>query len=74
MKLEENILILDEKLEYEDHEELLKLSEDCEEIVVQSNDIHPSIMQLLFCLSAEKKVIVEDEFNKKFFNNIELAS
>jgi uncharacterized protein YueI len=74
MKLEENRLILDGKLEYEDHEELLKLSEDCDTIVVESSDIHPSIMQLLFCLSKDKSIIVEDEFNKKFFNNIKLAS
>ncbi|MEA3290172.1 MAG: hypothetical protein U9Q04_08330 [Campylobacterota bacterium] len=73
MKLEENVLILEDKLEYENYEELLKLSKDCDEIVVTSNDIHPSIMQILFCLSTEKQITVEDEFNEKFFENLKLA-
>jgi hypothetical protein len=74
MRVEENKLILDEKLEFENAEELLNLSSECEEIIVQTNDIHPSIMQLLFSLSEDKEITVEDEFYKKFFDNLELAS
>ncbi|MEA3498150.1 MAG: hypothetical protein U9R16_03725 [Campylobacterota bacterium] len=76
MNLVENKLLIDEKIEYDDYKELLELvsSDDIEEIIVETNDIHPSIFQLLFVLSKDKKITVEDEFNKRFFDNLKLAS
>ncbi len=76
MKIDENRLLLDTKLEYDDCTQLLELAslDDIDEIVVETNDIHPSIFQLLFILSKEKKITVEDEFNQRFFENLKLAS
>jgi len=74
MKVEDNILIIDDRIEYEDHEELIRLANDSESVVVETNDIHPSILQLLFCISREKQVLVEDEFNKRLFENLKFVN
>jgi len=74
MKTEENILYIDEKIDYEDCQELITLAENCDEINVQTNDVHPSIWQVLFTLSSYKTITVEDEFNKRFFENLKLVS
>ena len=76
MNIVENKLIINDQIDYDDFSELLELAskEEIEEIVVDSNDIHPSIFQLLLILSRDKKVIIEDEFNQRFFENLKLAS
>jgi uncharacterized protein YueI len=75
MKIEDSKLLIEDKIEYDDYAQLLELasSDDVEEIIVDTNDIHPSIFQLLFVLSKDKKITVEDEFNKRFFDNLKLA-
>lgn len=70
MRVEDEILYLDEKLEFDDCEAILSKIDDVNEVVVQTNDIHPSVMQLLFCINESKNVTVEDEFNKRFFENV----
>ncbi|QOG11210.1 hypothetical protein [Arcobacter sp. FWKO B] len=70
MILDNNTLFLDTPMEYEHYKELLKASKKATQIVVQTNDLHPSIMQLLFCLSREKDIINEDKFNKRLFENL----
>jgi len=74
MKIQDNILFITDKIDYDDCEEFLKLSDEAESIVVETNDIHPSIFQLLFCISKKKDIIVEDEFNKRFFENLEFVN
>lgn len=76
MNIVDNVLIVDEKIEYEDCEQFIELTskENVSEIVIETNDIHPSIFQLLLLISKDKKVIIEDEFNKRFFDNLKLAS
>ena len=51
-----------------------KSNDNIKEIVVKTNDIHPSIFQLLLVLSKDKKVTIDDEFNQRFFDNLKLAS
>jgi hypothetical protein len=74
MRIEDNILIIDDRIEYENGDELMSLVEDVESIVVETNDIHPSILQLLFCISKDKKVVIEDEFNRRLFENLKFES
>ncbi len=76
MKIADDTLLIDDKIEYEDCSELLTLAsnDNIKEIVVKTNDIHPSIFQLLLVLSKDKKVTIDDEFNKRFFDNLKLAS
>lgn len=75
MNIVDNVLLIAEKIEYDDCQELLELASNdaVKEIVVETNDIHPSIFQLLFILSKDKKITIEDEFNKRFFNNLKLT-
>ncbi len=72
MNIEDNKLYISEKIDYEDCDELINLSNNVEEIVVEANDIHPAIFQLLLVLSKTKNIIVEDEFNKRFFENLKI--
>jgi len=74
MNLEDNILHIDSRVDFDDVEQFKELSSKAEKIVIETNDVHPSIMQLLFCLSKTVKIEVDDEFNKRFFENIRLAS
>lgn len=74
MHIENNKLYISEAIGYDGKDELLSLSNDVEEIVVDTNDIHPSIFQLLFCLSQKLTVTIEDDFNKRFFENLEMAN
>lgn len=74
MRIEDNKLYIDEEIGYDSKDELLSLSSEVDEIVVNTNDIHPTIMQLLFCIKQEKIITVDDEFNKRFFENLEMVS
>ncbi len=74
MNIVDNILIIDDKIEYEDSQEFIDLaSSDIVEIVVDTNDVHPAIFQLLLVMSKDNKIIIEDEFNKRFFDNLKLT-
>ena len=75
MNIIDNILLITEKIEYDDYQELLELASNnvVKEIVLETNDIHPSIFQLLFILSKDKKITIDDEFNKRFFDNLKLT-
>lgn len=74
MRIEDNILIIDDRIEYENCEELINLVTDVESVIVETNDIHPSILQLLFCVSKDKKVVIEDEFNQRLFENLKFTN
>jgi hypothetical protein len=73
MRVEDNILIIDDRIEYENCEELQNLIGDVESVVVETNDIHPSILQILFCASKTKKIVIEDEFNSRLFDNLKFV-
>lgn len=72
MYVEDKTLYLDQKIEFEDNTQLLELEKDVDTISIQTNDIHPAIWQILFLLSENKNIIVEDDFNKRFFDNLRL--
>lgn len=74
MKIEEEVLYLDQRIEVEQIDTLKDNINDVEKIVVQTNDIHPAVMQLLFCVSQEKEVVVEDQFNERFFKNLHIQA
>ena len=74
MEIQDNTLFITDKIDYDDYEEFVKLSNEAESIIVETNDIHPAIFQLLFCISQEKEVVIEDEFNKRFLENLEFVS
>ena len=76
MNVDGDKLIIDDKIDAEDYEELLELAsnDEVKQIIVDTNDIHPAIFQILFVLSKEKKIVIEDEFNQRFFENLKLAS
>lgn len=73
MNIDNGILYLDQKIEFEDCGKLIELSEQVNKVVVLSNDIHPAAFQVLFCISKEKEVEIEDEFNKRFLENLKFA-
>lgn len=73
MNIENETLYLNEKVDFEDYEQFLDLVQQTDKIHVQTNDIHPSIWQILFVLNDTKKIIVDDEFNKRFFENLKLV-
>ena len=72
MYIDNNILYLNEKLQFEDFNEIVNSVDNVEEIIVETNDIHPSIMQLLLTITKTKKVVILDEFNSRFFKNLDL--
>lgn len=74
MKIEEEVLYLDQRIEVEQIDTLKDNINDVEKIVVQTNDIHPAVMQLLFCVTQEKEVVVEDQFNERFFKNLHIQA
>jgi len=70
MRIEENILIVDEPI-LEDKIEEFEASVNqaqIEKIVIEEDDLHASAIQILWCL--DKEVEVESEFLKKFFENV----
>mgnify|MGYP003515038024 FL=1 len=72
MYIDNNSLYLNEKLQFEDFNEIVNSVDNVEEIIVETNDIHPSIMQLLLTITKTKKVVILDEFNSRFFKNLDL--
>jgi hypothetical protein len=72
MKKQDNTLYIDESLEFSDCEELVESLEELNNVVVASGDIHPSALQLLLSVSKEKNITIEDDFYRRFFENLHL--
>ena len=72
MYIDNNILYLNEKLQFEDFNEIVNSVDSVEGVIVETNDIHRSIMQLLLTITKTKKVVILDEFNSRFFKNLDL--
>jgi len=72
MKVEENRLIIDTPMSEVDAEELLvSIKQDqISKIVVECDDLHASIIQILWCIKNEKKVKIKVDFLKPFFEHI----
>jgi hypothetical protein len=73
MNIENNQLNVVDSIGYEDIEEFLELSEKVEKISIETNDIHPSVFQVLFCISKQKDIEIQDPFNKKFLDNLKFS-
>jgi len=70
MYIEDDKLIIDEKVNFESYDDIVNMLEKVDEVSIQESDIHPSIFQLLFCVSKVKKIAIEDPLNKRLFENI----
>jgi len=74
MKIENNVLIIDEALNDEKIEELMvALNQDeIDTIKIENDELSSGIVQVLWC--SQKKIDVESEFLSKFFENVKVAS
>lgn len=74
MRIEDNILIVDEEILEDrlDEFEVTINQPQIEKIVIQTDDIDARAVQLLWCI--DKKVEVESEFLSKFFENVKVVS
>ena len=74
MKIEENVLIIDESLNDDDIENfLVAISQDeIEKIVIKNDDLSAGIIQILWCESQKKFIECESSYLKKFFENVKV--
>lgn len=74
MRIESNHLIIDKPLGDDALEEVSAVIKQpqIEVVTVKEDDIAASIVQLLWCISQDKKVEVESPFLKLFFEHIVL--
>jgi len=72
MKIEDNKLIIDCDVDDEMIDEFLKLVDEnnVASIIIKSNNISSLVMQQLFCLKDTKKIVCEDQFLAKFFEDV----
>jgi len=72
MKIEGDKLVIDGSLNEEDIEEFLSsaMQSEISKIVIESDDLHASIVQALWCLQNSKKIKVKAEFLKPFFEHV----
>ena len=76
MKIEENKLILEDEISDDMVDELIALlqTDGLETIQIDTNNIGSLVLQQLFCISKDIKVVVDDPFVAKFFENIEFKA
>ena len=74
MKIENDTLIIDEPLDDDALEETkIAISQDgIKTISVENDDISTSIVQLLWCVSEDKKIEIQSEFLDNFFTNVKI--
>jgi len=70
MVVEDNKLIINDELNDEMIEELKEQFESVDEVIIETDNITSLALQQLFCVSNEKKVIVNNSFIAKFFEDI----
>ena len=76
MKIEENILILEDEINDEMLEEFMQLcqTKGLASIVIETDNICSLALQHLFCISKNIKVVCNDSFIAKFFDNIQFEA
>ena len=76
MKIEDNVLILDDEVNDSMLQEFISLAnkDSLESIIIDSDNISSLVLQQLFCLKDIKKVVCNEPFLEKFFDNIQLVS
>lgn len=72
MRIEDNKLIIDAPMNESDADELLvSLKQNqISKVIVECDELHASIIQILWCVKNEKKVKIKVDFLKPFFENI----
>ena len=72
MKIEDNILVLDSDIDDEMMDEFLTLVENkaVESIQIETDNISSLVMQQLFCIKDNKKIVCNDPFLAKFFDDV----
>ena len=72
MKIEQNRLIIDTPMSEMEVEELAASlrQEQVEEVIIQNDDLHASIIQVLWCFKESKTLKVESEFLDPFFEHV----
>ena len=72
MKIDENILILEDEINDDMLDELIELckTKDLEVIAIETDNISSLALQHLFCISKTIKVSCNDPFIAKFLDNI----
>ena len=72
MRIDGNKLIIDSPMSEGDVEEFLNsaMQSEISKIVVETEDLHASIVQILWCLKEEKKIKVKASFLKPFFEHV----
>ena len=72
MRIEENILILDQEISDDMVDQLIENinNEEVESIQIDTDNISSLAIQQLLCVAKEKKMIINNSFIEKFFENI----
>ena len=72
MKIEDNTLVLDTDLDDDMMDEFLSLVNDekVESITIETDNISSLVMQQLFCIKDNKKIVCNDPFLAKFFDDV----
>ena len=72
MRIDNNILIIDEVLEDENIQEFYEATkqDEIEIIRVEAENISAGAVQILWNLKERKKIEIESEFLSKFFENV----
>ena len=72
MRIDNNILIIDEVLEDENIQEFYEATkqDEIEIIRVEAENISAGAVQILWNLKERKKIVIESEFLSKFFENV----
>jgi predicted transcriptional regulator len=72
MRIENNVLIIDDILEDDDVAEFYEATkqDEIEVIRVEAENISAGAVQILWNLKDNKKIEIEGEFLKKFFENV----
>lgn len=76
MKIEDNVLILDDEVNDAMLDEFLSLAnkKKVKSILIESDNISSLVVQQLFCIKESKKVICKDPFLAKFFDDVKLIA
>jgi len=72
MKIENDKLIIDTPMSDMEIEEFLTSAKQSKinKIVIESDDLHASIIQAIWCMQSKKKVKVKVDFLKPFFEHV----
>ncbi len=76
MKIEENMLILDDEINDDMLNEFIELTKTkgLESIIIDTDNISSLVLQQIFCVSKDIKIVCNDPFIAKFMDNIQFEA